>query len=84
MKSKTLIRLTVEAYPSDHVYGCIQRDCFKGADSDALTDVLFKKYNIFTVIKNVAEVSGVRVTPHLYNSPDDLDRLVAALQELAA
>ncbi len=56
----------------------------KGIDSDALADVLFEKYNIFTVTKNVGEVSGVRVTPHLYNSPDDLDRLVAALQELAA
>ncbi len=55
----------------------------KGIDSDALADVLFKKYNIFTVTKNVGEVRGVRVTPHLYNSPDDLDRLVAALQELA-
>lgn len=56
----------------------------KGIDSDALADVLFEKYNIFTVTKNVGEISGVRVTPHLYNSPDDLDRLVAALQELAA
>ena len=56
----------------------------KGIDSDALADVLLEKYNIFTVTKNVGEISGVRVTPHLYNSPDDLDRLVAALQELAA
>ena len=55
-----------------------------GMDSDTLADVLFEKYNIFTVTKNVGKVSGVRVTPHLYNSPDDLDRLVTALQELAA
>ncbi|MGB3586444.1 MAG: aminotransferase class V-fold PLP-dependent enzyme [Tunicatimonas sp.] len=56
----------------------------KGMDSHKLADTLFEKYSIFTVTKNVGEISGVRVTPHLYNSLDDLDQLVVSLKELAA
>ena len=55
-----------------------------GMNSSELADILLEKYNIFTVTKNVTDISGVRITPHLYNSLDDLDRLVAALKELAA
>ena len=65
-------------------YCAIANVGIEGMDSNKLADILFEKYNIFTVTKNVAEVNGVRVTPHLYNRRDDLDRLVAALQELAA
>ncbi len=65
-------------------YCAIANVGIKGIDSDKLADVLLEKYNIFTVTKNVGEISGVRVTPHLYNSLDELDQLVVALQELAA
>ncbi|GAB4014894.1 aminotransferase class V-fold PLP-dependent enzyme [Spirosoma koreense] len=50
-----------------------------------LAKVLFEKYNIFTVaIDNPkASVQGVRVTPHLYTTPAELDAFVRALKELA-
>ena len=64
-------------------YCAIANVGIRGMDSHELADTLFDKYNIFTVTKNVGDISGVRVTPHLYNSLSDLDRLVAALKELA-
>lgn len=48
-----------------------------------LAKILFDKYKIFTVAINYADVFGVRVTPHLYTSTQELDNFVKALKELA-
>lgn len=46
-----------------------------------LTDWLLKEHGVFTVHRNgVANGACVRITPALYNSPDDISRLVAALR----
>jgi len=50
----------------------------------ALAELLFDRYRIWTVAIDGAGVRGVRVTPHLFTSPADLDALVRALTELAA
>lgn len=42
--------------------------------------LLMKRFKIFTV----AVPQGVRVTPNLMNGPEEVDRLVAAVRELAA
>ena len=76
------IIINTPAQPQRH--GAIANVGVQGIDSEELADVLFEKFNIFTVTKNVGEISGVRVTPHLYNSTDELDKFVAALRELAA
>ncbi|MEM6842723.1 MAG: aminotransferase class V-fold PLP-dependent enzyme [Bacteroidota bacterium] len=47
-----------------------------------LAERLMEDYNIFTVAINNEAVRGVRVTPHLYTSLDELDQLVVALTEL--
>jgi len=47
-----------------------------------LAAVLMKKYRIYTVAIDGANVQGVRITPNIYTTTDDLDRLVAALGEL--
>ncbi|MEM8967603.1 MAG: aminotransferase, partial [Bacteroidota bacterium] len=44
---------------------------------------LMDDYNIFTVTINNKAAQGVRVTPHLYTSLDELDQLVVALTELS-
>lgn len=49
-----------------------------------LAKILFDKYKIWTVAIDYANVHGVRVTPHLYTSIEDLDSLVKALKELTA
>ncbi|MEM9834843.1 MAG: aminotransferase class V-fold PLP-dependent enzyme [Bacteroidota bacterium] len=47
-----------------------------------LAQRLMDDYNIFTVAINNEAVRGVRVTPHLYTSLNELDQLVVALTEL--
>lgn len=50
----------------------------------AVVEHLLAKHRIFTVERNIDGGTGVRVTPHLYTSSDDIDRLIAALKELRA
>lgn len=44
---------------------------------------LINKYKIHTVGIDWENIHGVRVTPHVYHSPKDLDRLVAAITAIA-
>jgi selenocysteine lyase/cysteine desulfurase len=48
----------------------------------ALAETLLKKYRIFTVAIDYANVHGCRITPNIYTSTADLDSLVKALKEL--
>lgn len=48
-----------------------------------LADTLFKKYKIYTVAIDYANVHGCRITPNIYTTPAELDQLVKALTELA-
>lgn len=47
-----------------------------------LADTLFKKYKIYTVAIDDANVHGCRITPNIYTTPKELDVLVKALTEL--
>ena len=47
-----------------------------------LADTLFKKYKIFTVAIDYANVRGCRITPNIYTTTKELDQLVTALREL--
>ncbi|WP_128546077.1 aminotransferase class V-fold PLP-dependent enzyme [Larkinella soli] len=55
-------------------------DGLKGGD---LESQLLNTYKIHTTPIVTGSISGVRVTPHVYTTPKDLDRLVAAITELA-
>lgn len=44
---------------------------------------LMDEHRIFTVVRKIGDGEGVRVTPHLYNGPEDLDALVAAIRQWA-
>ena len=48
-----------------------------------LADVLLKKYKIYTVAIDYANVHGCRITPNVYTTPKELDQFVKALIELA-
>lgn len=53
------------------------------ADNIAITDTLFRDYNIMTVHRvGLAAGACVRVTPALFTTPAECDRLVAALKDL--
>lgn len=48
-----------------------------------LAKLLLDRYKIFTVAIDSAGVQGVRVTPHLYTTTEELDSFVKALREIA-
>ena len=55
------------------------------AENQAVAAELLEKHNIFTVWRNgLAKGDCVRVTPALYNTPADADRLAEALKAIAA
>ena len=56
----------------------------KGIAPGALASALFDKYKIHTVGIVWENISCVRVTPHVYTTLPDLDKLVAAIGEIAA
>jgi len=71
--------------PVDPVRSCgIANVGIKGMTPALLAETLLKKYNIYTVAIDGANVHGCRITPNLYIMPPDLDVLVNALIELAA
>jgi selenocysteine lyase/cysteine desulfurase len=55
----------------------------EGLAPSELARQLLERFGIYTVAIDRANVQGVRVTPHLYTTEADLDKLVAALRELA-
>ncbi|HXY20098.1 MAG TPA: aminotransferase class V-fold PLP-dependent enzyme [Gemmatimonadales bacterium] len=63
--------------------GAIANVGVAGLEPAALASALFDRYRIWTVAIDGAGVHGVRVTPHLFTSTDELDALVRALRELA-
>jgi selenocysteine lyase/cysteine desulfurase len=70
--------------PSDaNRAGAIANVGVAGLEPAALASALFDRYRIWTVAIDTAGVRGVRVTPHLFTSSDELDALVRALRELA-
>lgn len=76
--------------PDDpHLVGAITSFRLHGrgerAYNRALVQTLLDEFGLFTVARTgIANGDCVRVTPSLYNSPADLEKLVAALRVLAA
>ncbi len=54
----------------------------KNMSSKDVVEHLLSVHRIFTVERTIDGGRGVRVTPHLYNTIDDIDRLTRALQLL--
>lgn len=56
----------------------------EGWKPEEIEQKLLDKYKIHVITINWENVHGVRVTPNVYTSPKDLDRLVKAVEEIAA
>ncbi|MEY4881986.1 MAG: hypothetical protein RLZ87_1419, partial [Armatimonadota bacterium] len=54
----------------------------EGKKPEEVSSALFSKYKIHTVAINWENIHGVRVTPNVYTSRDDLDKLVRALRQI--
>lgn len=52
----------------------------EGKDPKEMADYLFEKHKVFTVAYDRAGIQGVRVTPNIHNSLQDLDKLVNAIK----
>ncbi len=69
--------------PADPARACgIANVGVKGIKPAILAEVLLKKYNIYTVAIDYANVQGCRISPNVFTMPGDLDVLIHALQEL--
>ena len=55
----------------------------KGMKPADLAGTLLKKYKIYTVAIDYANVHGCRITPNVYTTPKELDQLIMALKELS-
>ncbi|MEM1220415.1 MAG: aminotransferase class V-fold PLP-dependent enzyme, partial [Bacteroidota bacterium] len=64
--------------------GAISNIHILGKDNAEISRELFNKYRIHTVYIKWEKIDGIRITPNVYTSLRDLDRLVDALQELAS
>jgi selenocysteine lyase/cysteine desulfurase len=70
--------------PADPARSCgIANVGIKGMKPQDLADTLLKKYRIYTVAIDGANVHGCRITPNLYTTTKELDAFVGALKELA-
>ena len=65
-------------------HGGIGNVGIEGFDPGELADVLMRDYRIFTVGIDRPGVQGLRITPNLYTTLDELDALVAAIRALSA
>ena len=65
-------------------HGAIGNVHIEGWDSRELADTLMQDYRIFTVGINRPGVVGLRITPNLYTTLEELDALVSAIKALSA
>jgi selenocysteine lyase/cysteine desulfurase len=63
--------------------GAVALFSIEGMKPGEIESQLLNQYKIHTSPISWEHIQGVRVTPHLYHSPKDLDRLVAAITSIA-
>jgi selenocysteine lyase/cysteine desulfurase len=69
--------------PADPARACgIANVGIRGMKPALMAETLLKKYGIFTVAIDYANVQGCRITPNVYTSTAELDALVSALKEM--
>ena len=79
-----LPRIVINTPADMNRHGGIGNVGIEGIDPVELADTLMKDYRIFTVGINRPGVLGLRITPNLYTTTDELDALVRAIKELSA
>jgi selenocysteine lyase/cysteine desulfurase len=68
---------------SMHLSGAIANISIEGRKPEEISGELFSKYKIHTVAIHWENIHGVRVTPNVYTSLRDLDKLASAIQKIA-
>jgi selenocysteine lyase/cysteine desulfurase len=71
--------------PNDPKRSCaIANVGIEGMKSTDLAKTLFDRYHVWTVAIDTANVHGVRVTPQVFTTRQELDVFVRALKQIAA
>ncbi len=73
----------VEVVTPRHLSCAIASFRIRNKTSADVADYLFKQHNIFTVSRTLGKEGCVRVTPAIYNSAADMEKLVAAIKKCA-
>ena len=74
--------IVVHTPTADHRACAISAVGIEGWEPGALADALYDRYRIFTVSPGYH--GAIRICPNIYTSTGELDRFVAAMQELAS
>ncbi len=83
-KARTIPGVKVHTSPDPRYGGALALVSVDGLTIPEMDDVLMARHKIHTTSVDYDGMYGIRVTPNVYTSPKDLDRLVTALSELSA
>jgi selenocysteine lyase/cysteine desulfurase len=81
---KTVPKVKIHTSPHPKYSCAICGVSVDGMTPQQLDQELFNKYKIHTVGISWENINCVRVTPHVYTRPKDLDKLVAAITAIAS
>jgi len=62
---------------------CLGNFSIKGIEPEKICDYLFNKHKIYTVPIKHEEFKGVRVTPHVYTTMEELNYFIAVVEKIA-
>jgi selenocysteine lyase/cysteine desulfurase len=79
-KIMNLPGVTINHAVEEYRGGAIANIAITSLTPQQLMEKLWLEFNIFTVAIDHPNIKGVRVTPHLYTSLNDLDKMVNAIQ----
>lgn len=75
-------RVTIHTPLEAGLSGGIATFSLAGVDSPALAGWLWKHHRILVTTMDHADLAGVRVSPQVYNRPDEVDRFTAAVEHV--
>lgn len=61
---------------------CLTTFTIEGVDNAALAKHLFDRHRVFVVAVDQGAVRGIRVTPNVYTTPEEIDVFVRAVEEV--
>jgi selenocysteine lyase/cysteine desulfurase len=80
---KDLPKVSFNQPKTKHLSCAIGSVAIEGKKPEEISSELFSKHKIHTVAINWENIHGVRVTPNVYTSLKDLDKLASALKKMA-
>lgn len=83
-KASKIKNVTVNTPFDKERSGAIANFSIEGFKPSQISERLYNEFHIFTVAIESEDVNGVRVTPHLYNTIEECQKLVEAIEKLAA